>query len=38
LTREVKAWTKRRNRQRKKINWSFTKQKADKKLGKYYVS
>lgn len=38
LTREVKAWTIRRNRQRKKINWTFTKQKADKKLGHHYVS
>lgn len=38
LTREVNAWTQRRNMQRKKINWTFTKQKADKKLGKYYVS
>lgn len=37
LTREVKAWTKRRNKQKKKINWTFTKQKADKKLGKHYV-
>jgi len=38
LKQEVRAWTMRRNRQRKKINWTFTKQKADKKLGKYYVS
>lgn len=38
LAQEVEAWTKRRNKQRKKINWAFTKQKADKKLGKYYVS
>ena len=38
LTREVKSWEKRRNNQRKKIDWTFTKQKADKKLGKYYVS
>lgn len=38
LTREVKAWEKRRNRLRRKINWTFTKEKADKKLGKYYVS
>lgn len=36
LIREVKAWTIRRNRQRKKINWTFTKQKADKKLGNHY--
>ena len=38
LAQEVEAWTKRRNKQRKKINWAFTKQKADKKLEKYYVS
>ena len=37
LKREVKEWNLRRNRQRKKINWTFTKQKADKKLGKYYT-
>lgn len=37
LTREIKAWTTRRNKQKKKINWTFTKQKADIKLGKYYT-
>ena len=37
LTKEIRAWTTRRNRQRKRINWTFTKQKADKKLGKYYT-
>jgi len=37
LTREVAAWTERRNDQRKKINWKFTREKADKKLSKYYV-
>ena len=37
LAREVKAWEKRRNRQRKKIYWTFTKKKADKKLEKYYT-
>ncbi len=37
LGREVKAWTKRRNDRRKKINWRFTREKADKKLSKYYV-
>lgn len=38
LEQEVKAWTTRRNKQRKKIDWTFTKQGADRKLGKYYVS
>ncbi len=37
LTREVAAWTKRRNEQRKMINWTFTKQKADEKLSKHYT-
>ncbi|EQD58873.1 transposase [mine drainage metagenome] len=37
LTREVNAWTVRWNRQKRKIEWTFTKQKADEKLGKYYV-
>ena len=38
LTQEVNAWMARRNRQQRKIEWTFTKQKADKKLGKYYVT
>jgi len=38
LITEVNAWTKRRNEQKKKIYWTFTKQKADKKLAKHYVS
>lgn len=38
LSQEVRAWTIRRNKQRKKIDWKFTKQKADEKLSKYYVS
>jgi hypothetical protein len=37
LVREVAAWTERRNKQRKKINWKFTRDKTDKKLSKYYV-
>jgi hypothetical protein len=37
LAREVAAWTKRRNDQKKRINWKFTRDKADKKLSKYYV-
>jgi hypothetical protein len=37
LAREVAAWTNRRNNQKKKINWKFTRDKADKKLSKYYV-
>ena len=38
LSKEVRAWTNRRNKQKKKINWRFTKQKADRKLSKYYVT
>lgn len=38
LTVEVNAWAKRRNGQKKKIQWTFTKQKADQKLAKHYVS
>jgi hypothetical protein len=38
LINEVAAWTKRRNENKKKINWKFTKEKADKKLSKHYVS
>lgn len=34
---EVEAWKTKRNRQRKTIDWSFTKEKADEKLGKYYI-
>lgn len=37
LTNEVEAWTKRRNEHEKKINWKFTKERADKKLSEYYV-
>jgi len=38
LRQEVNAWAKRRNRQRKKISWRFTKKDADRKLSKYYVT
>jgi hypothetical protein len=37
LAREVAAWTNRRNNQKKKINWKFTRERADKKLSKYYA-
>jgi hypothetical protein len=38
LTPAVAAWTKRRNDQKKRINWTFTRKKADMKLSKYYVT
>lgn len=34
---EVNAWKQRRNRQHKTIDWTFTKEKADKKLEKHYI-
>jgi len=37
LKKEVKACTRMRNKARKTINWTFTKQKADEKLSKYYI-
>jgi hypothetical protein len=37
LRKEVAAWTKLRNKNKKKINWRFTKQNADERLSKYYV-
>lgn len=38
LREEVVAWTERRNRKQAKIDWRFTRRKADTKLSKYYVS
>jgi hypothetical protein len=38
LTNEMAAWTRRRNENKKKINWKFTKKIADEKMSKYYVS
>ena len=38
LEREIKCWAQERNRAKKKINWSFTRKRADKKLSKYYVA
>ncbi len=37
LRQEVMAWERKRNKQKKKIDWKFTKRKADEKLSKYYV-
>lgn len=37
LERHVKAWQERRNEQRCPLEWTFTRQKADAKLGQYYV-
>jgi hypothetical protein len=37
LVQEGAAWTRRRNDDRKKIDWKFTRERADKKLSGYYV-
>jgi len=38
LERQVLLCSKANNADKRKINWSFTKYKADKKLSNYYVS
>lgn len=37
LQRELAAWRTRRNTARRKIVWQFTRQDADRKLGKHYI-
>ena len=38
LQTEVNAWQQDRNTRKKTIEWNFTRQDADRKLGRYYVS
>jgi len=38
LAKELKAWEEKRNQLKKKIEWKFTKQDADEKLSKHYVT
>jgi len=38
LIKETQAWMERRNKNKNKIDWRFTKTDADKKLSKYYIS
>lgn len=38
LIEEIQAWEERRNKEEKKIDWKFTKEDADRKLSKYYVT
>jgi hypothetical protein len=38
VVREVSAWQRRRNTQRRGIEWTFTRQDADRKLSRHYVS
>lgn len=37
LTEKVRVWVKKRNKLKAKINWRFTKEKADEKLSEHYV-
>ncbi len=36
--REVNAWQRQRNAAHRRIDWTFTRQDADRKLGRHYVS
>lgn len=38
LKNQLKQWTEQRNKAKKKIEWTFTKKNADKKLSKHYVA
>jgi len=38
LEREIACWAQQRNKAKKKIQWSFTRKDADKKLSNYYVA
>jgi len=38
LQDQVAAWEKRRNTDRRTIEWTFSRQDADRKLGPHYVS
>lgn len=38
LSAELQAWSNQNNKDKRKIYWRFTREKADKKLSKYYVS
>ena len=37
LKRQLKSWSKERNKLKKKIIWKFTRQHADNKLAKHYA-
>lgn len=37
MKKEVAAWEKRRNNQKAKLKWTFTREAADLKLSKYYI-
>lgn len=38
LSAEVLAWEQRRNQERRRIEWKFSRQEADRKLSRHYVS
>ena len=38
LEREIACWSQARNKEKKKIKWTFKKKDADKKLSKHYVA
>ena len=38
LQSEVAAWQQTRNAEQRAIEWNFTRQDADRKLGRHYVS
>ena len=38
LEKEVAIWAAKRNAERKKIKWGFTREQADRKLSKYYTT
>ena len=38
LKSEINYWSGQRNKEKKQINWSFTRKDADKKLSKHYVA
>jgi DDE superfamily endonuclease len=38
LTAEVNAWQQRRNTEQRGIEWTFTRQDADKKMARHYIS
>ena len=38
LKKEIKEWQKLRNKKNAKINWSFTKRDAYKKMSKNYIT
>jgi hypothetical protein len=38
LESELESWCAQNNAEKRKIYWRFTREKADEKLSKYYVS